>query len=86
MVLNEQVESGNGIDSLTLTVSAIHVELDIVLPGIGTLTGDIYIARSRATSLCGEPTPTTTPTATPTVTATLTATPTSTDTPTATPI
>lgn len=54
VVLNEQVQSGDGVTSLSLTVNAIHITFtNVVLTGIGVLNGDIIIASSHAERLCG---------------------------------
>jgi hypothetical protein len=54
VVLNEQVQSGDGVTSLSLTVNAIHITFtNVVLTGIGVLNGDIIIASSHAERVCG---------------------------------
>jgi hypothetical protein len=55
VVLNEQLLSGDGVTSLSLTVNAIHITFtNVVVGGIGILNGDIIIASSHAQRVCGE--------------------------------
>jgi len=55
VVLNEQIVSGDGVNSRGITVNAIHVDLtNTILTLIGALSGDIIIARSQAQVLCDE--------------------------------
>lgn len=48
IVLNEQLFSGNGVDTLGLTTNAIHVAFRDFLVGGSLLTGDIIIGSSSA--------------------------------------
>jgi uncharacterized repeat protein (TIGR01451 family) len=55
VVLNEQIVSGDGVNSRGITVNAIHVDLtNTILTLIGALSGDIIIAQSQAQVLCDE--------------------------------
>ncbi|HZI66454.1 MAG TPA: choice-of-anchor P family protein, partial [Thermoanaerobaculia bacterium] len=54
VVLNEQIWSGDGAGFRSLTVNAIHVSLsNAVLAGIGTVSGDVIIAQSKAEICAG---------------------------------
>ncbi|MGH8010180.1 MAG: choice-of-anchor P family protein, partial [Candidatus Binatia bacterium] len=53
IILNEQIEGGDGVNSKSLTVNALHVELDdSLLDDLGLLDGDIIIAQSKARLQC----------------------------------
>ena len=57
VVLNEQILAGDGVNSRSLTVNAIHITLDIIQPvlfllGIDVLSGDIIISHSQAQLQC----------------------------------
>lgn len=55
VVLNEQIVTGDGVNSRGITVNAIHVDLtNTVLSLIGALSGDIVIAQSQAEVVCNE--------------------------------
>jgi len=55
VVLNEQIITGDGVNSRGITVNAIHVDLtNTVLSLIGALSGDIVIAQSQAEVVCNE--------------------------------
>lgn len=55
VVLNEQIITGNGVDSRGITVNAIRVDLtNTILSLIGALSGDIVIAQSQAEVICNE--------------------------------
>lgn len=55
VILNEQIVSGDGVNSSGITVNAIHIDLsDTILSLLGTLSGDIIIAQSQAQVLCDE--------------------------------
>jgi hypothetical protein len=54
IVLNEQIVTGDGVNTRGLTVNAIHIYLtDVEIAGIGIVTGDIIIAQSKAQRHCG---------------------------------
>lgn len=80
VVFNEQITTGNGVDTSGLTVNLIHVTVS------GPLGGEIIVASASSCVDCGTPPPTPTPTvtATPTVTTSPTPTVSRTATPTAT--
>ncbi len=48
VVLNEQIEGGDGVTSRSLEVNAIHIYFDDVAAGLGLLNGDIKIAHAYA--------------------------------------
>ncbi|HML94807.1 MAG TPA: DUF11 domain-containing protein [Thermodesulfobacteriota bacterium] len=55
VVLNEQIITGDGVNSRGITVNAIRIDLtDTVLSLIGALSGDIVIAQSQAEVVCNE--------------------------------
>jgi uncharacterized repeat protein (TIGR01451 family) len=54
IVLNEQIVTGDGVNTRGLTVNAIHIYLvDVDVAGIGIVSGDIIIAQSKAQRNCG---------------------------------
>ena len=56
VVLNEQIQSGDGTTHRSLTVNAIHITLsNVTLAGIGVVSGDIVIAHSEAQLSCATP-------------------------------
>jgi uncharacterized repeat protein (TIGR01451 family) len=53
IILNEQIHSGDGVNERSLTVNAIHVQLqNSVLSGLGVLSGDIVIGHVEAHRAC----------------------------------
>ncbi len=55
VVLNEQIITGDGVNSRGITVNAIRIDLtDTILSLIGALSGDIVIAQSQAEVICNE--------------------------------
>jgi hypothetical protein len=48
LILNEQIETGDGINSRGLAVNAIHLTLNGFVSGLISLTGDIIISHSEA--------------------------------------
>ncbi len=59
VVLNEQILGGDGTTSRSLTVNAVHIQLqNSLLSGLGLLSGDIVIAQSQAAAQCAGPRPT----------------------------
>src|SRR5688572_20610050 len=55
VVANERIVTGSGTNKQSLTVNAIHVYLtNVNLLGIGTMTGDLIVAQSRAEACCGQ--------------------------------
>ena len=55
VILNEQIITGDGVNSRGITVNAIHIDLsDTILSLIGALSGDIVIAQSQAQVQCNE--------------------------------
>jgi len=48
LILNEQIETGDGINSRGRAVNAIHLTLDGFVSGLISLTGDIIISHSEA--------------------------------------
>jgi uncharacterized repeat protein (TIGR01451 family) len=53
VVLNEQITGGDGVNSLSITVNAVHITIEnSVLSAIGALSGDIIISQSRAQLQC----------------------------------
>tara|TARA_R100000501_G_scaffold14680_2_gene26638 strand:- start:22268 stop:23041 length:774 start_codon:yes stop_codon:yes gene_type:complete len=48
IILNEQIETGDGVNTLGIETNAVHVSLSDFLLGTQLLTGDIYIGRSSA--------------------------------------
>ena len=56
VVLNEQIQGGDGTTHRSLTVNAIHITLsNVTLAGIGVVSGDIVIAHSEAQLSCATP-------------------------------
>ena len=56
VVLNEQIQGGDGTTHRSLTVNAIHITLsNVTLAGIGVVSGDIIIAHSEAQLSCATP-------------------------------
>jgi uncharacterized repeat protein (TIGR01451 family) len=55
VVLNEQIITGDGVNSRGITVNAIRIDLtNTILSLIGALSGDIIIAQSQAEVVCNE--------------------------------
>ena len=55
VVLNEQIVTGDGVNSRGITVNAIRIDLtNTILSLIGALSGDIIIAQSQAEVVCNE--------------------------------
>lgn len=55
VVLNEQIVTGDGVNSRGITVNAIRIDLtNTILSLIGALSGDIIIAQSQAEVVCSE--------------------------------
>ena len=55
VILNEQIITGDGVNSRGITVNAIHIDLsNTILSLIGALSGDIIIAQSQAQVQCNE--------------------------------
>jgi len=55
VVLNEQIVTGDGVNSRGITVNAIRIDLtNTILSLIGALSGDIVIAQSQAEVVCNE--------------------------------
>lgn len=53
VILNEQIVGGNGVNSRSLTVNAIHVDINnTLLSLIGVLSGDFIIGQSQAQVQC----------------------------------
>jgi len=48
LILNEQTVTGNGVNSQSMAVNAIHLGFDNFLSGTNTLNGDIIISHSEA--------------------------------------
>jgi hypothetical protein len=49
ILLNEQIASGNGVNSLGLTTNAIDIRFtDVGVAGVGTLNGDLIVAHTFA--------------------------------------
>jgi hypothetical protein len=48
LILNEQIFTGNGIDSIGLVVNAIHLSFNAFVSGAASLTGDIIISHAQA--------------------------------------
>ncbi|HEX4954727.1 MAG TPA: choice-of-anchor P family protein [Thermoanaerobaculia bacterium] len=55
IVLHERKLTGSGFGDLRLVVNAIHVELDeVLIPGLGLLSGQIVIGHAEAGLICGD--------------------------------
>ena len=53
VILNEQITGGDGVNSLSITVNAVHITIEnSILSAIGALSGDIIISQSRAQLQC----------------------------------
>lgn len=48
LLLNEQILTGNGIDSIGLAVNAIHLSFNAFVLGLASVTGDIIISHAQA--------------------------------------
>lgn len=52
LVLNEQIQGGDGITSSSMVTNALHLTLNISVAGLVTLTGDIVLGHSEAAIDC----------------------------------